>query len=113
MTRRRLVPALVSLAVLAVLFVGVFPTRAYLAQRDDIAAARSELRQIEAVNAELASRVRALGTRDEVERIAREQYSLVYPGETAYALLPAPTPPLPVPDAWPFRSLRAAIHGDR
>jgi hypothetical protein len=34
----------------------------------------------------------------EIERLAREQYNLVMPGEEAYAMLPAaPPPPPPVP----------------
>ena len=102
-----------SVAAVVGLFVGVFPTRAFLAQRHDIAAAQEELRGIEATNAELEARVEALGTDAEVERLAREQYNLVMPGEEAYALLPAPTPPLPVPDAWPFRGLRARVHGEQ
>ena len=109
---RVVVPVLVSVIAVGILFLAVFPTRAYLAQRNDIAAAHEELRGIESTNSELEERVDALRTRSEIERIAREQYTLVFPGEDAYALLPAPTPPLPVPDAWPFRGLRAAVVGE-
>ena len=117
MTRRHprsrvLITLVVSIAAVAALFVGVFPTRAFLTQRRDIANAEAELRTIEATNAELEDRVEALGTNAEIERIAREQYNLVFPGEEAYAILPAPPPPMPVPDAWPFRGLRAAVRGD-
>ena len=106
---RLAVPVLVSLAALGVLFVGVFPTRAHLAQRRDIAAAEAELARVEAENAELAARVAALGTDAEVERLAREQFGFVFRGEEAYAILPAPPEPPPVPDAWPFRDLAAAL----
>ena len=109
---RVLIALVVSIVAVVGLFVGVFPTRAFMAQRQDIAGAHEELRGIEATNAELEERVDALGTDAEVERLAREQYNLVMPGEEAYALLPAPTPPLPVPDAWPFRGLRARVQGD-
>lgn len=109
---RAVVAVLVSLVALGVLFFGVFPTRAFLAQRQAIAAAEEELATIERANAELEERIAALGTDAEVERIAREQYNLVFPGEEAYALLPAPEPPLPVPDAWPFRGLREAVQGE-
>lgn len=110
--RHRVVAALaVSIVAVGVLFFGVFPTRAYLDQRRDIASAESQLAALDATNAELAARVDALRTDAEVERLAREQYNLVFPGEEAYALLPAPEPPLPVPDAWPFRGLRAALAG--
>lgn len=110
--RRWVLPVLVSIVAVLVLFGGVFPTRAFLAQREAIAAAEDELAAVEAANAELEERVAALGTDAEVERIAREQYNLTFPGEEAFAILPAPPPTLPVPDAWPFRSLRAAIQGD-
>lgn len=110
--RRSVVAFAVSLVAVAVLFLAVFPTQAFLAQRGEIAAAAEELRTIEAANVELEERVAALGTDAEIERLAREQYSLVFPGEEAYALLPAPPPTLPVPDAWPFRSLRAAVQGE-
>ncbi len=110
--RRRSVLALaVSIVAVGVLFVAVFPTRAFLTQRADIAAAEASLRDLEQANADLEAHVDALRSDAEVERLAREQYGLVYPGEEAYALLPAPPPPLPVPDAWPFRSLRAAVQG--
>ncbi len=98
-----------SVIALGVLLVGVFPTRTLLAQRRDISSAQEELRAVEATNEELADRVEALGTDAEIERIAREQYRLVYPGEEPYALLPPPPLQLPVPDAWPFRGLHAAV----
>jgi cell division protein FtsB len=106
---RAVLPIAATLLVVAVLGIGVFPTRAYLAQRSDIAAAAEELHALDEANDALTERVEALGTDAEVERIAREQYNLVFPGEEAYALLPAPPPVMPVPDAWPFRGLRAAL----
>ena len=96
---RFFLPVLGSLLAIAFLFIGVFPTRALLAQRSDIASAEATLEHLEARNAELGGRVDALGTDAEIERIAREQYHLVYPGEEAYALLPAPPPTIPVPEA--------------
>ena len=57
----------------------------------------------------MADRVEALGTDEEIERIAREQYNLVFPGEEAYGILPATPPPPVVPDAWPFRGLAQAL----
>jgi cell division protein FtsB len=109
---RLFLPLLGSIVAIAFLFVGVFPTRALLAQRSDIANATETLSHIEARNAELSARVDALSTDAEIERIAREQYHLVYPGEEAYALLPAAPPQIPVPDAWPFRGLRTAVISD-
>lgn len=113
MTRRRrsriVLPLLGSFVAIGVLFVGVFPTRAILDQRNEVGDAASRLAAVEEANAELEARVEALGTDEEIERLAREQYNLVYPGQEAYAILPAPPAPPAVPDAWPFRDLRAAV----
>jgi cell division protein FtsB len=106
---RLFLPVLASLLAIAFLFIGVFPTRALLAQRSDIASAEATLDHLEARNAELDARVEALGTDPEIERIAREQYHFVYPGEEAYAMLPAPPPTVPVPQTWPFGGLHAAM----
>jgi cell division protein FtsB len=106
---RLLLPLLGSLVALGVLFVGIFPTRAILDQRAELARAERSLAQVEAMNDELADRAEALGTDDEIERIAREQYNLGRPGEEVYAILPAPPAPPDVPDAWPFESLHDAL----
>jgi len=96
MRLRRLVPFVVLIAVIGLLFVGVFPTRTWLAQRKEHAAATEQLRVLEEQNELLASRVEALQSDAEIERLAREQYNLVRPGEEAYAVLPAPTSPTTV-----------------
>lgn len=98
-----------STFIVGFLFVGIFPVRAILDQRAEIAAAEGELAEVEAANDELEARIDALGTDAEVERIAREQHNLGHPGEEVYAILPAPPSPPPVPDAWPFRGLAEAI----
>ena len=109
MRRRFLVPLLGSMVALGGLLVGVFPTRAILDQRSALADAEGRLAVVEARNEELEDRVEALGTEAEIERIAREQYNLVFPGEEAYGLLPAPPTPPSVPDAWPFEVLHDAL----
>ena len=43
-----------------------------------------------------------LKTDEEVERLAREQYNLVRPGEESYAILPPPPPKVELPQWWPF-----------
>lgn len=109
---RLLLPLLTSLIAVGVLFVGIFPTRAIIEQRSELAQAERSLDVVGARNQDLADRVEALGADSEIERIAREQYNLGRPGEEVYAILPAPPPPLPVPDAWPFRGLRTALSAD-
>jgi cell division protein FtsB len=112
MRSRLLLPLLGSMIAIGVLFVGIFPTRALLDQRSELARQQERLEFVAQRNAELEARVEALGTDAEIERIAREQYNLVYPGEEAYAILPAPPAPPAIPDAWPFRELRSAVMAD-
>ena len=108
--RSRLVlPVLTSLVAVGILFVGIFPTRAIIEQRRELADAEASLHFIEARNGELEERIDALGTDAEIERIAREQYNLGRPGEEVYAILPAPPAPPAVPEAWPFRGLHDAL----
>ena len=87
--RARVVIAVVgSIAVIAVLAVGVFPTRLWMNQKDDIAEAEHRVAVLNEANAALQRRVDELATDSAVERLAREQLNLVKPGETAYAILP-------------------------
>lgn len=90
-------PLLVSIAVVGVLFLFVFPGRTYLQQRRSLAAAQSRLGVLRSENKGLEDRAAKLQTDAEVERLAREQYGLVKPGEEAYAILPSPAPPAPPP----------------
>ena len=88
---RRLLGPLIGGAVLVVFLVaGVFPTRTYLHQREAIAAEERKVAVLSAENEKLAARVDRLHTDAEIERLAREQYNLVRPGEEAYAILPGP-----------------------
>ena len=68
----------------------VFPARTYLAQRNNLAAADDRVTVLSRENKELSERVARLHNDTEIERLAREQYDLVKPGEEAYAILPAP-----------------------
>ena len=69
---------------------GVNPVRNWLAQRDEIAQLEARLAEARATNAALEADVARLGTDAEIERIARRDLGLVYPGEEAYVIrLPA------------------------
>ena len=87
------------------LALGVFPTRSYLDQRDQVSDAEQRLAVLEEQNAALAEQLDQLSTPEEVERLAREEYNLVRPGEEAYSVLPAPLPALELPQVWPFGPL--------
>jgi cell division protein FtsB len=82
-----------AVALVGLLFVAVFPARTYLDQRSRRQAVVSRLKATDAKNRALQKRINTLHTDAEVERLAREQYNLVRPGEEAYAILPTRTPP--------------------
>jgi cell division protein FtsB len=79
-----------SIALAALLFLFVLPSRTYLAQRHSLAAAQTRLKVFQSENAKLAASADKLQTDAEIERIAREQYGLVKPGEKAFLVTPAP-----------------------
>ncbi len=99
--RRRAWPLVVSVVAVGVLFVAVFPTRTWLAQRQDLVATERRVVVLASQNDELAARVQRLNTDAEIERLAREQYNLVRPGEEAFAILPSPPPPRSRPTPGP------------
>jgi cell division protein FtsB len=90
LVRRFLGPVIAAGVLAALLGGGVFPTRTYLHQRDAIANEEVKLAVLTAENQKLAAKVDRLATDAEIERLAREQYNLVRPGEEAYAILPGP-----------------------
>jgi cell division protein FtsB len=95
--RRAVWPFLLSVAVVGVLFLFVFPARTYLAQRHDLAAAESRVRVLGTQNKVLSDEAAKLQDDTEIERLARSQFGLVKPGEVAYAILPPPPPPAASP----------------
>ena len=84
------VAGLVAVVVGATWKWGVLPVSNWVDQRDEIARLELELREIQASNAALRSEIQLLHTDTEIERIARRDFGLVYPGEEAYAILPQP-----------------------
>jgi cell division protein FtsB len=88
---RRLVgPVLITVLFLGGLLGGVFPTRTWLAQRAATEGAEEQLAVLREQNEALEERARLLHSDAEIERLARDQYNLVRPGEEAYAVLPPP-----------------------
>ena len=89
---------LASLLVVALLFVFVFPTRSYLSQRHELAQAENRLELLRSQRKQLDREAKKLGTDAEIERLAREKYHLVKPGEQAYVVIPSdPTTTAPAP----------------
>ncbi|MET0728064.1 MAG: septum formation initiator family protein [Acidimicrobiales bacterium] len=91
-----------GVALLGALAVGLFPTQTFLDQRASTAEAAERLSVLRDQNEAFEERIDRLSTDEEIERLAREQYNLAFPGEEAYAVLPAPLPPLEMPELWPF-----------
>lgn len=80
--------AVLTLVVVAFLFAFVFPTRALLAQRDEERSARERLALLREESAKLEAEAERLRSDEEIERLARERFHLVHPGEESYAVIP-------------------------
>jgi len=95
---------IVLLVALGLVATGVLPVRDFLERENAVNEANQQLAEVTETNAVLAEDVNALYSEQEVERIAREQYGFVRPGEVGYvAVLPdnpdaevAPVEPEPV-----------------
>jgi cell division protein FtsB len=98
--------AVAALALIGVLALAVFPTKAWLDQRHLHTALVAQEAALTAENQSLQARTDQLRSDAEIERLAR-QYNLVKPGEEQYFILPrpgsqpaaaAPTAPEPAPE---------------
>lgn len=96
--RRFPLVAVLLLAALAITLAGIFPFRQMIAQQRQVEQTQARLDSLVAESHRLEESVRALNTPSEIERLAREQYGLVRPGETGYTVEPLPEPePAPSP----------------
>ena len=101
--RRRAVAAMVvTVIMLAVLLFAIFPTRSWIQQRHDTAAAQQELHDLQAQREKIQREQKKLKTDEEIARRAKEELGYVEPGQEAYNILPPPTDPIGLPDGWPF-----------
>jgi len=75
----------------ALLFVFVFPARTLLAQRQKTEEERKTLQLLQQQSSKLEEESRRLQSDAEVERMAREQYGFVYPGERPFVVVPPST----------------------
>jgi cell division protein FtsB len=95
-TRRRrralaLRAAVAAIVVIGLLFVVVFPLRAWFDQRDELARSKARLETITRAREALDAQAKHLQDPEEVERLAREQYGMVRRGERAWAAVPEST----------------------
>jgi cell division protein FtsB len=82
--------ALLTVFSVAFLFVFVFPTGSYLAQRRQVTRASHDLAVLRQQNATLSGEAAKLQTDAEIERIARDRYDMVLPGERLFSIYPSP-----------------------
>ena len=75
---------LVSLGLVAS---GVLPLQQYLEREIQVTDAQERLSALETANESIASDVDALQSDQEIERVAREQYGFVRPGEVGYVVI--------------------------
>jgi cell division protein FtsB len=79
--------AVVLLGALALTVSGILPFRQLVSQQHQIDRTQDQLSALEQENETLSEDIEMLGTDAEIERIAREQYGLVRPGEVAYVVV--------------------------
>jgi cell division protein FtsB len=77
-----------SVVLVGLLFVVGFPIHTYVEQRHNVSASQAQVDRLARQNAALSAKIRRLDTNSEIERLARQEYGLVAPGEEAYAVLP-------------------------
>ena len=105
--------AITALVAAVVTAAGIFPFRQLIAERRSVAQAQETLLALRAENERLAGEVAVLGTDEEVERLAREQFGLVRPGEASFVVVapageeaaaaePEPEPTLDDPGEQPW-----------
>jgi len=75
------------LVALGLVATGVLPVRDYLGRESQVTVAQNRLTELQERNKLLADDVEALYSEQELERIAREQYGFVLPGEIGYVVL--------------------------
>jgi cell division protein FtsL len=106
---------------------GIFPFHQILGQQDSVSLAERQLEALQEENRRLEAEIAALQTPEEVERLARERFGLVRPGEISYVVV-APegdTPRLAEPepvlerdetpwwrDLWDFMTGKDVSSGD-
>jgi cell division protein FtsB len=82
--------AIASLVLIGALFLFVFPTRALWHQRGQLKDAEQRLSVLKEQNQRLAEQSKRVLSDDEIERLARDRFGMVRPGEQAWAVVPGP-----------------------
>ncbi|MDQ3782226.1 MAG: septum formation initiator family protein [Actinomycetota bacterium] len=88
--RRGILVVLVLVGLVGGVLGGVFPFRQMFAHHRQVDAAEQQLADLLAGNQQLEQDIATLRSSTELERIAREQFGLVRPGEVGYTVEPLP-----------------------
>jgi len=80
-------------------FVFVFPTSSWWEQRQEIRRAEQRVELLRSERENLERERDRLSSDEQIERLARERFNLVKPGETAWAVVPGPETPAEPPPA--------------
>lgn len=108
-SRFTVIVALFSVVAAIIIFYGLTPFQTWQEQKQTRSEVESQLQEIERSNQSLLAEIELLATPEEVERIARRNFNLIYPGETAYVVLPPARPDLEVPSTWPYIVLQGYL----
>lgn len=112
---RRTVTVLVGLVIVVssvgLLAVLLFPWQSLTSQRRNIAHAEETLARLQAETSHLSEQVADARDPVVVERIAREQLSLVREGDTLYRLNVDPADAVNLPRAWPLPGVAHLLGG--
>jgi len=85
------------LGLVGVLMLAVFPARALVAQHTERRQVAARIKVLDERNRDLEGRATALNTDTEIERLARQHYDLVRPGEVVFDIFAASPPAGAVP----------------
>ena len=88
---RRGLPVIVAVigSIALVIGLAILPTRTWLSQRSSNSDAQARFERLEPEVDQLEHRLDLLSTDAEIERLARKNFDMVYPGEESYRILPA------------------------
>ncbi len=81
------VSTVAGVSILVIGALAVLPTRTWLGQQEERKAVQAELDELNADVEQLDAMLDLLETDAEIERRARENFDLVYPGEESYRIL--------------------------
>ena len=87
----------------SLMLLGIIPIQEWFDVRDTKEELLVELKEIEELNESYRISIDAWNTDEEIERIAREEHSLIKPHEEAYYVVPISEEETRIPGVWPFQ----------